>query len=180
MSRDNLQKLILQILADTPQDEKVSDQALVVRAVRALKQQSPEEVANRKVAPRYVIKRTIKRMYTNGIIESEDIEEQKFMYITDEGMGKLSRMQGYEHLVDQSVSWDGKWRMVILNFSEDQKTIRESVRRILKEIGFVSIKSSVWAFPYDTTELIQALREEFDIQHELICIVADSIDQDIA
>jgi CRISPR-associated endonuclease Cas2 len=45
--------------------------------------------------------------------------------------------------------WDGKWRVVIFDISEDKKPKREKIREWLKNIGLKELQKSVYVYPFD-------------------------------
>lgn len=46
-------------------------------------------------------------------------------------------------------NWDGKWRVVIFDISEEKKYKRELIRTWLKNIGLIGIQRSVYVYPFD-------------------------------
>lgn len=54
--------------------------------------------------------------------------------------------------------WDGRWRMVLFDFSEDR--LRARVRRALKQLRFGCLQRSVWISPEPASTIRDALRSE--------------------
>lgn len=171
--KHNLQKLILELISET---ERLHYGDITPKTVAFLRAQAPEAIASRKVKPKYVINRTIKRLEDRGMIRYVVTETRRLAHLTPEGEERLAQLRGYEHYLATSKPWDGRWRMLILNFSEDLRSTRDAVRRILKDLGFRSLKSSLWVTPHDCARLVAALREDYNLTDELIYIVADHLE----
>ncbi len=57
--------------------------------------------------------------------------------------------------------WDGKWRIVIYNFKEDNKALRNKVRRELQWLGFGSLASSTWISPNPLESVVNEMIEKY-------------------
>ncbi|MFT7557564.1 MAG: DNA-binding transcriptional regulator PaaX [Planctomycetota bacterium] len=176
MQRNNLQKLILQLIA---QDGDLARPELTPRTIEILRALTPHRIDERKVKPKYIINRTIKRLEERGMIHYVITETRIMVNLTPEGVERLQQLRGYDEYLDITTKWDGQWRMVILNFSEEERSARDTIRKILKDVGFTSLKGSIWVTQYKCNRLIQVLRDEFDVDHELIFVTASDIEPDI-
>ncbi len=58
--------------------------------------------------------------------------------------------------------WDGKWRFVCFDIPEENKDIRDLIRREIKRLGFKSFQRSVWISPLAVDENIDRIREKLD------------------
>jgi DNA-binding transcriptional regulator PaaX len=168
----SLQQLILETLLEA---ERMSKQDLTPLLIEELKRREED----RKVKPKYVINRTIKRLENQGMITIEITQELNLVEITDEGREKLKRSRGYKHFLNTEESWDGLWRVIILNFPEQQRTERDLVRRTLKTCGFRAMKRGLWVTPYECASLLEALRADFGFTDEVIFLTATNISPDI-
>lgn len=75
-------------------------------------------------------------------------------------------------------SWDRKWRVVIFDVWESRKSVRNRLRALLAERGFVRLQDSVWVYPYPCEEFIVLLRAELKLGGALVYIIAESIDSE--
>jgi phenylacetic acid degradation operon negative regulatory protein len=57
--------------------------------------------------------------------------------------------------------WDGKWRVVVYNFSEDNKALRNKIRRELKWLGFGALASSTWVSPNPLEDVVNEMIEKY-------------------
>lgn len=48
--------------------------------------------------------------------------------------------------------WDGLWRIVLFDIAEEQRKVRDNIRRKLKNLGFAMFQKSVWMTPFDVAE----------------------------
>lgn len=75
-------------------------------------------------------------------------------------------------------TWDGKWRVVAFDIPEQLTTLRDKVRRILKETGFVKLQQSVWIFPHECEELVRLVQEESQLAPHILYGVLERIEGD--
>jgi len=131
---------------------------------------------DRKTEPRYIVKRTIKKLAEDGHIEIHETERSAFVNMTNIGRNKLRNLylSSDDHLIP--TSWDGKWRIVILDIPESDKQSRDALRYILKKAHFQCLKNSVWISPYPFEHLLSGMKQDLGLTDELIVIVTDDLD----
>src|SRR3989344_3354291 len=85
---------------------------------------------------RYAITRSLKNLMEAGYAEIRNSDNQKFAKITPKGRIKLNSiiLESEDALVPQT--WDGFWRIILLDLPENRKSERESLRYLLKKAGF--------------------------------------------
>ena len=134
------------------------------------------DTEERKVKPRYVINRAIKQMVDKNMITQYDTEQSSFLSLAKEGRHKLRniRLSSKNHLIP--TTWDGYWRMVIVDIPESRKSERDAVRYILKKAQFVQLKSSVWISPFPLEHMMINMKEDLSLDEELIVIVTNTLD----
>ena len=74
--------------------------------------------------------------------------------------------------------WDQKWRIIMFDIWERRRKVRDELRETLREIGFVKIQDSAWAYPYPCEKLLIFLRTHLKLGHGILYIVADEIEHD--
>jgi len=124
----------------------------------------------------YALNRSLKNLVESGCVEIHNSDNQKYLKITKKGQGKLNciKLEGEEALV--SNTWDGFWRMIILDLPENRKSEREALRYLLKKANFICIKNTVWISPYPYEHLFTNIKKDLDLGTELMIIVTDKID----
>ncbi len=158
-SKSNFSKKILKNLAQKP--------AILVDSMR-------EEDVKKTNA----LKRTLKNLVENGLVDIHKSENQKYAKITNKGKNKLTLMNigGEEALVPKT--WDGSFRIILLDLPEERKQERESLRYLLKKAGFVCLKNSVWISPLPYEFLFQNIKKDLGLTTELMIIVTSNIDEE--
>lgn len=126
----------------------------------------------------YAINRSIKNLLSDGLIEAFNSEHKQYLRLTKEGKQKLNNiaLECESSLV--STSWDGFWRIILLDIPEERKNEREALRYLLKKAGFVCLKNSVWISMYPFEHLFTNIKKDLNLSTELIIIVTDKIDNE--
>ena len=178
--KENLQKIILDIVSDS---NIISKSDLISKVRDHLKTYSPEKESSRKIKPEYVIARTLKTMEEKDLL-SYSLVNQTFS-IGETGSQKLFKQSRFSsvipmpHLGSRNGVWDGLWRVVILNFTEEDRTKRDIVRNVLKEASFKSIKQSIWVTPFVCEPLIQEIKRSLELKSEIILMTTRHFDPPI-
>ena len=74
--------------------------------------------------------------------------------------------------------WDQKWRIIMFDVWERRRRVRDELRETLKEIGFVKVQDSAWAYPYPCEKLLIFLRTHLKLGPSILYVVADEIEHD--
>ena len=101
--------------------------------------------------PEYAISRSIKNLVESGMVEILKSDNQDYVRMTQEGRNKLHSITLEAEGALVSTTWDGFWRIILIDIPEERKSEREAVRYLLKKAGFVCLKNSAWIspFPYE-------------------------------
>lgn len=135
-----------------------------------------KDVDNPKMS--YAVTRSIKNLIDSGCAEILNSTKQKFLRITKEGKTKLNTqlLEGEEALVPSS--WDGLWRIILLDLPENRKSEREYLRYLLKKAGFVCLKNSAWISPFPFEFLFTNIKKDLRLTTEMMIIVTEFIDEE--
>ena len=168
--KKNLQELILRSLSRKrayKHDNIVEDIELIL---------DQEDERERKVKPKYVINRTIKKMIDDNILTEHETEQSSFLSLTSSGRQKLRniKLSSENHLV--STTWDGYWRMVIVDIPESRKKDQDAIRYILKKAQFVPLKSSLWISPYPLEHMMINMKKDMGLETEVMVLVTNKLD----
>ncbi len=119
------------------------------------------------------------RLAQKGYVRFVERNGKKFVEITEKGRRAYALEQArFTTYTNISKRWDKRWRIVIFDIPEKRKWLRERVRRLVREFGFLKLQDSVWVFPYDCEELISMMKAELHIGKDILYIIADSIEND--
>ncbi len=125
---------------------------------------------------KYALARSLKNLAKGGYVEILDSGRESYARLTKKGRTKLDtlRLAGEDMLVSQS--WDGMWRIIILDLDESRKNEREALRYLLKKANFVCVKNTVWIsyLPYE--HLFENIKKDLGLTTELMILVTDNLD----
>jgi len=176
--KPNIQKAILKLLAEKP---AVSVPDLInkihLSPTPLLSKERGEGVRSNKTQKEsYAIARSVKNLVESGLAEVYNSENKKYLKITKKGKNKLNciKLEGKETLV--STSWDGFWRIIILDIPENRKSEREALRYLLKKANFICVKNTVWISPFPYENLFTNIKKDLDLETELMIIVTNKLD----
>lgn len=170
--KPNIQKAILKILAEKP--------AVAISELNKRIHLSPTPLLTKErgegVRSNYALARSIKNLVESGYAEMRQSDNQNYLKITKKGKSKLNciKLEGDEALV--TGTWDGFWRIIILDIPEERKNEREALRYLLKKANFVCIKNTVWISPYPYEHLFTNIKKDLGLGTELMIIVTDKLD----
>jgi DNA-binding transcriptional regulator PaaX len=127
---------------------------------------------------RYSVTRSLKGLRDAGLIEALSSTHFEYARLTKEGKKKMHSLilESGTGLVPQT--WDGLWRIILLDLPENRKSERESLRYLLKKAGFVCLKNSAWISPFPYEHLFKNIKKDLGLTTEMMIIVTPSIDEE--
>ena len=137
-----------------------------------------EEFKEKDAKTSYALTRALKNLVEAGCAEIHKSGRQDYVKITPHGKTKLDSMalEGEDMLVPQT--WDGFWRIVLLDLPENRKSERESLRYLLKKANFICLKNSAWISPYPYEHLLLNIKNDLGLKTEMMVIVTKFIDDE--
>ena len=159
-SKKDYSKKILKILGQKP--------AISLPELRNLGARLPSE--------RYAITRSLKGLREAGLIEHISSPQNEYARLTSEGKKKVHSLELDSDTTLVNTSWDGFWRIILLDLPESRKSERESLRYLLKKAGFVCLKNSAWISPYPFEHLFMNIKKDLGLTTEMMIIVTQFID----
>ena len=108
------------------------------------------------------IRAGLHRMRKNGLVISMKGEDRKIRYkLSEKGMLRL--IEGTRRVYEGGRrKWDGKWRIVIYNIPENNREIRDRLRRELKWLGFGMLAQSTWISPNPMEEVVKKFIQDLN------------------
>lgn len=125
---------------------------------------------------KYAISRSLKNLVNSGFAKLHDSGNKDYISLTKEGKKKLYSLKLDNENVLVNTTWDGYWRMIILDLPEARKNERESLRYLLKKAGFVCLKNSVWISPLPYEYLFENIKRDLGLTTEMIILTTNNID----
>ncbi len=135
-----------------------------------------KQLGDKTPADKYSITRSIKALQKGGLVELVSSPQNDYARLTKAGQAKLNsiRLEGEDALVSRS--WDGFWRIVIIDIPEERKSEREALRYLLKKANFACVKNTVWISPLPYENLFTNIKKDLGLSSELMIIVTDKLD----
>lgn len=121
----------------------------------------------------------ISRLIQRGMLKREGYGSAARVLLTDKGRRYADSLYKRPMLaVVKPRRWDERWRIVMFDIWESRRPVRDRLRHLLQQIGFVKIQNSVWAYPYDCEEVIALIRAELRVGKGAMYLIADGIEGD--
>ena len=130
------------------------------------------------VESKYAITRSLKGLKDAGLIEQIPSSQNKYARLTKEGKKKMHSLELDNETTLVNTSWDGFWRIILLDLPESRKNERESLRYLLKKAGFVCLKNSAWISPFPFEHLFTNIKKDLELTTEMMIIVTENIDEE--
>ena len=127
---------------------------------------------------KYAITRSLKGLREAGLVEQISSPQNEYARLTKEGKKKISSLKLDNKTTLVNTSWDGFWRIILLDLPEERKAERESLRYLLKKAGFVCLKNSAWISPYPYEHLFTNIKKDLDLTTEMMIIVTEFVDEE--
>ena len=165
--KESYSKKILALLASKP----AVSSAEIAEVVAMSKPSSALATAGK-----YALARSLKGLQESGLIETHHSGQQSYSRLTPEGKKKVHSLKLENESVLFDPTWDGKWRIILLDLPEDRKSERDGLRYLLKKAGFIMLKNSVWISPHPFEHLFMNIKKDLNLTTELMIFTTDTID----
>lgn len=119
------------------------------------------------------------RLKRAGVVKKYIDKKGEFVEITPKGQKWLKKYFTEQLEIEQPVKWDKKWRMVIFDIPDRKKTERDILREKLERLGFLKLQESVYVFPFECGNEIEALKKMYLIEPCVQYVLADRIETEI-
>lgn len=118
-------------------------------------------------------------LYTNknrsSLIFTKTDENTYTVSLTERGKQRFLLAEAYRLRLKKEKKWDGKWRIVIFDIPQKNKTLRDVLRRRFKIIGMYQLQKSVFIYPYPCQEEIEFIIGLYNASNYVYFITADKI-----
>ncbi len=122
-------------------------------------------------------KTALSRLASRGLVTFVEKGGKRYARITEAGRRTLLREQmKFAGAVRRR--WDKRWRVVMFDISEKRRTTRDSLRRTMREIGFVRLQDSAWIYPYDCEDVVALIKADLEIGKAVLYMVVEHIDNE--
>lgn len=169
--RIHLERLVLNTLATCG---VISVALIAPNVLGALKKIDPHW--EHKLDPRRRVNQTISRLKQKGLIVFSKSGGQ--LHITQKGQRLLQSIDEGKFYVRKPLRWDGRWRMVMFDVAEHRRQARDTLRRMLRKVGFVQLQGSVWVYPYDCEGVIKLITADQHLGTQVLYAIVDVLEGD--
>ena len=119
------------------------------------------------------------RLAKKGLVEFIEKDGKKYLRITEKGRDTLALETEKATLrAPRKRRWDRQYRLVMFDVPERRKSVRNRLRAIMRECGFLRVQDSVWVYPYDCEEFITLLKANLRIGKDVLYAVVERIEND--
>ncbi len=105
----------------------------------------------------------IYQLEKRGYLERYKHKDLEFIRVSAKGEAAVETLKRVK---------DGKWRMIIFDIPESQRTVRDYLRTKIKQLGFKKWQNSIWVTPYklppDVAEELKLLSEKYFVRLMII------------
>ncbi|MBM7840091.1 phenylacetic acid degradation operon negative regulatory protein [Alkalihalobacillus xiaoxiensis] len=105
---------------------------------------------------------SVSRMVKQGWLVSERRGAKSFYSLTPQGSERMNEA-GDRIFKFEEHAWDGKWRMLLYKIPEEQRQIRDELRKELLWSGFGSFSASCWISPNPLEKQVNLLIKKYGI-----------------
>jgi len=162
--------------------KKQKDNQYSKKILKKLEQKSalPVEILKDGEDPKtaYAMARSLKNLVNAGFVELHDSTHRSYVKLTKEGKKKMHSITLESDTTLVNITWDGYWRIILLDLPETRKSERESLRYLLKKAGFVCLKNSAWISPYPYEHLFMNIKKDLGLTTEMMIVVTQLIDEE--
>jgi hypothetical protein len=118
------------------------------------------------------------RLERRGLIEITGEGKNREIHLTAQGEESIDSIYAGAYAIPLPAHWDGKWRVIMFDVPETRKKIRDTLRMLLRNAGFVHFQDSAWVQPYPCDEFVTLLRSHLGSgKGEIRYLVASFVDE---
>jgi phenylacetic acid degradation operon negative regulatory protein len=108
------------------------------------------------------VRAAISRMQKQGWIESRKVGNRSFYSMSARGKKRLNEAAERIYKVENG-EWNGKWCITSYTIPEEQRNLRDELRKELNFLGFAMLTNSTWISPNDLTERVRDITQSYEI-----------------
>jgi CRISPR-associated endonuclease Cas2 len=121
----------------------------------------------------------LSRMIERGEARMIERKGTRYVELTDKGMRELLKQkQKFGELGKKKRRWDKRWRVVIFDIPEKNRSIRNRLTWTMRSFGFYRLQDSVWVYPYDCEDVLTLLKAELHLGNAVIYMIVEHIEND--
>lgn len=123
---------------------------------------------------------SIRRLYETKLVDVKDHPDGSVtLVLNDEGRKRALTCKLDEMKIPQPKQWDRKWRIILFDIPEEQRKLRDALRKHFKVLGCYEFQKSVFVHPFECRNEIDFLIEFYHARRFVRFIVASEIDNEL-
>lgn len=120
-----------------------------------------------------VVLNTLFKLASEGLLKRSYLGKTKYIGITTLGLGSLtSDVENYNFLRE---IWDGKFRIVFFDIPESERKLRDLMRAVLSELGFVNWQRSVFISTHSVEGEVMSKAKRLGVEDMVNVMLIDKI-----
>ncbi|MDP3957322.1 MAG: hypothetical protein Q8Q10_02365 [bacterium] len=123
------------------------------------------------------VKEVVRRLEKQKMVSVFRKDGEIVIHLTEKGRQELLKYELKEKSLEKW-HWDKKWRILLFDIEEENRSVRDRMREDMRSFGFVRLQDSAWVFPYECEQAIVLLKAKYGIGKELLHVVAGEIEND--
>ncbi|MCP3772774.1 phenylacetic acid degradation operon negative regulatory protein PaaX [Paenibacillus sp. MZ04-78.2] len=108
------------------------------------------------------VRAAISRMSKQGWLVSRKMGNRGYYSMSEYGKKHLDEAAERIYKVEPG-PWNGKWCMISYNIPEEQRNLRDQLRKEISYMGFGTLSNSTWITPNDLADRIKQLTERLEL-----------------
>lgn len=116
----------------------------------------------------------VSRMVKQGWLQSEKKGNKSYYFLTKQGEKRILEA-GKRIFKLKPRKWDGKWRVLLYTIPEEDRHIRDELRKELQWSGFGSFTNGCWISPNRMVEEVKAIIQKYNIENHVELFLSDHV-----
>ena len=126
------------------------------------------------------LKLSIQRLYEAKFVDVKDYQDGSVsLILSDDGRKRALTYKLDEMEIPRPKQWDRKWRIILFDIPEDERKLRDALRRHFKVLGCHEFQKSVFVHPFECRNEIDFLIEFYHARRFVRFVVAHEIDNEL-
>ena len=140
--------------------------------------QAIPRIAGDKYKLKYRAETAAGRLVQKGLARFVTRKGIRCIELTEKGSRTLVIERAKYALDTRYKRWDKRYRLVMFDVPHYRRNVRDRLRRMMRECGFLQVQKSVWVYPHDCEELLGLIKAELRIGKDVLYAVVESLEND--
>lgn len=115
------------------------------------------------------LKQKLNYAHQQGYLKRFGEAQSPHYQLSRAGEQRLAQLK-FQSVEFDPAKWDGQWRILIFDVPEERRSLRDMIRRLIKQLGMQRLQRSVWLTPVDCHAEFEELRGAYDLGSNLLLL----------